>query len=127
MARVRFNIEKVKAALIANDGIVLYTAKALGCDRTALHRFIKKNPVLKEMLEDFDEKIIADSEMIIKNAINEGDVKCAMFALKHLGRSKWSTTINVVEQEPPKIPEIPLTKESRDLGIQYLQSLINKI
>lgn len=120
----RLSVEKVRKALIENQGLIIHTARTLGVHRSTLYEFLKKHPDLKDALDESRHYLIEHAEIILRQNLQNGSLPASMFVLRTLGG--WTERLEIGHNMGADIPEIPTTPEARELGIEYLKALANK-
>jgi hypothetical protein len=86
--KVSLPIKSVVRAILENDGYIGRSAAAIGCTYKALAEFVKKNPVLKELLEDVAELTNDLAESELKKLMRRGNLNAIQFHLRCKARHR---------------------------------------
>lgn len=78
---VKITKKGMMEAIPGSAGILANIARKIGCDRSAVHAYVKKNPEFKELIRQEDEQVndLAEAKLITK--LNEGDMNAIKFRL----------------------------------------------
>lgn len=57
MAKRRYKVSEVETALRASGGLITEAAKALGCDRKTVARYLDRYPRLRKVADEFEEHV----------------------------------------------------------------------
>jgi len=77
----KITIKKFKKAVLGTGGVITLIAQKLGCEVGAIYKFLKRHPLMKEVLDHEDSSVtdLAENKLIKK--IEEGDWKAIKFRL----------------------------------------------
>ena len=92
--------KKVIETLTAAHGNVSLASQKLGVNRRTIHRHMKKNPALRQVVEDCREQMLDKAEGNIFEAAEKGDLAACRFILTTLGKARGYSTRK--EIEPPR-------------------------
>ncbi len=84
----RFAPEQVIHALLMERGYVSGAARRLGCSRKTIHNYIKRHPVVAEMLEDYHGVRLDRYELALERKAQKGSVKAMIAILGTHGRHR---------------------------------------
>ena len=93
--------KKVIGTLTAARGNVSLASEKLGVNRRTIHRHMKKNPALRQVVEDCREQVLDRAEENIFEAAEKGDLAACRFILSTLGKARGYSTRK--EIEPPRV------------------------
>ena len=80
--------DKVQQALEKTHGNVAAAAKALGCERGSLWRYIRKHPGARQVIDDQKETMLDAAEGVLQRRVLEGEAWAVCFFLKTQGKSR---------------------------------------
>lgn len=69
-------------ALLANDGHIPKTAKALKLDPSTVRERVKKDPKLAALMAELDAVMVTDARGVVREAVAKGDVVTARWVLE---------------------------------------------
>ena len=90
--------KKVIEMLTATHGNVSLASQKLGVNRRTIHRHMKKNPALRQVVEDCREQVLDRAEENIFEAAEKGDLAACRFILTTLGKARGYSTRKEIEQ-----------------------------
>ena len=106
-------------ALQANHGLITQSCVALGCSRTALHKYLLKRPYLNEYREEQVEIVLDVAEHNVVNGIYAGDAQYTRWFLDRQGQRRGYVTraehsgpggtpipFTIIERVPPLIDRL---------------------
>lgn len=124
--RPRFNAKQIIEALEKNGGMVTYAAKALGCHYHTVMNAIRTDKKVAAAYEEIKERVLDIAENRIEQDIINGNVETAKWYVRYKGKHRgYVDKENSDFTEASLITDIPMSKEARTLGLQYLRSLKN--
>jgi DNA-binding XRE family transcriptional regulator len=80
--------EKFKQACKGSGGIGTVVARAIGVTRQAIYHYLKRNPEMKEFLDEEGDKIIDVAEHNIDKEIVAGNIEISKWALINRKKGK---------------------------------------
>lgn len=111
------NITKFKEALEGSGGVQAVIAKKCGVDRSTISRYINKNPKMRILQEQEQERIIDVAENKLHALIGDKDIRAIKFFLETKGKSRGY----VAKQELEIAGNLAMfTKEERAAEIKRL-------
>ena len=100
--------KKVIGTLTAARGNVSLASEKLGVNRRTIHRHMKKNPALRQVVEDCREQVLDRAEENIFEAAEKGDLAACRFILTTLGKARGYSTRKEIEQPRVRsVEELP--------------------
>ena len=87
-ARRRYKVAEVEAALRANAGLQTEAARALGCERRTIARYIERHPRLAKVRADVEERMKDVSESRLFRLLSEGDPATLRWYLARKARDR---------------------------------------
>jgi transposase-like protein len=116
---------RVRKALQEAGGIVAHAARLLGVDRVTVWRWLKRYPELAQVREEARERLVDAAEDVIARAVEQGDVRAAMFVLDRLGWSRgWGRRQEMTLTIDTLRPRLIAMLEARGLPVEeYLPRL----
>lgn len=88
MAKERFTIEMIAAALVKHKGFKTYAAKELGCSLSTIERRCAESRALQEVVRESRESMLDFAEGKLLTHIKENDVTSLIFYLKTKGKAR---------------------------------------
>lgn len=113
----RLKIETFKNALTGSFGVQAVIAKTCGVERSTITKFLNKNPKMRVLLEEEQERIIDVAENKLHAAIGDRDMKAIKFFLQTKGRKRGYQNTQSIEIEGNVSN---LSKEEREAEIKRL-------
>ncbi len=84
----RISKKKFKEACTGSGGVQAVVAKAIGVTRQSICIYLKKNPDMKQLLDEEGEKVMDAAEHNIDRDIVAGDIESSKWALTNRKRGK---------------------------------------
>lgn len=111
MSHPKLNRKKVLAALDGSMGITSAIAQKCGCSRVTLWKWLKKNPKIREMIDQENEGFIDFTEHQLIKRIKDGDTTAIIYALKTKGKHRgWAERLELAGAKDQPI-EIEVTEK----------------
>jgi len=96
--------QEIAKAIIDCDGFIMKAAIRLKISYGTINKLIKKNPKLRNIIQDSTEALLDLAESKLKDGILQGDKTCILFCLKSRGRHRgWiedGSGIEMSDQKP---------------------------
>ncbi len=122
----KITVNKVIKALIKNNGYISFAAREIGCHRNTITNMMKSHPEIREIVDDKIELKLDIAEIQIENAIKSGDLSTAKWYLDRIGKKRGYGITTIQQDSESEIPQIPISKDTQKLGIEYLRNLHNE-
>jgi hypothetical protein len=94
---VKVPTEDIIAALKKSSGMIVAAARILGCDPSVIHLRKKRVAKVMETIKTEREKFIDVAEIKLQQAVQRGDLRAIIFALKTVGRDRGYVPHSAVE------------------------------
>ena len=92
---------KIIEAIDASMGNITVTARHLNVSRQTLYDWLEKDEILRTELEHAREGLCDLAENVLIRHLEQGNLKAAVFVLKHIGRKKDLTQNEAASFVPP--------------------------
>ena len=131
-SRIRaLTLERVREALIANNGLVFQTANLLGVDHKTLKEYILTYPELREAIRAGKGVVLDRAEKKLYKLAERGDLGAIKFLLATLGKGRGFTERSEVRHgSDPKSPIIVQQTHTLDtlgLPIEVRKAIVEAI
>lgn len=97
MAKEKFNVKQVIAALNQSKGFLAPTASALSCSLSTVNNYIKKHSTIREALYEIKESRTDFVESKLFKAIGEDNLTAIIFYLKTQAKNRGYSEKSEVE------------------------------
>lgn len=84
----KYSAAQVIEAIDETKGLLVYTAKKLGCDRATVYRYIQQYPTVAAAVKEARESVTDMAELALYKAIQEGEGWAVCFYLKTQGKQR---------------------------------------
>lgn len=88
MAKPRYTVEQVVAALNECHGLIYLAARRLGCTYQTIRNYKERHPAVREAGEQKRGEMVDAAEASLYKAIQGGEAWAVCFTLKTLGKSR---------------------------------------
>lgn len=88
MAKQRYTVKQVVAALTETKGLIYLAAKKLGCEPKTIHNYVNRYPAVKETLTAARGEMVDVAEAKLFQAMNAGEQWAVLFALRTQGKDR---------------------------------------
>ena len=88
MARQRYTVEQIIAALKDSKGLIYLAARRLGCHHSTVVRYADKYPKIRETINACRETRIDVAESKLDEAVERGEAWAVCFTLKTIGKPR---------------------------------------
>jgi hypothetical protein len=101
----KIGAEKVAEAIRKTGGVLAAAARALGCDRSTIHRYVNDYATVREAYEEANETNLDIAEGKLLEQVRAGDPKQIQFFLRTKGRSRgYGDKMEVTGEDGGAIP-----------------------
>jgi hypothetical protein len=128
MAAEKFTAEQVARAVTSAKGLVYLAARALGCSKRTVSRYVSKYDCVKEALEDARGEVVDVAEDKLFKALDAEEPWAIRFVLRSLGQDRgygYNTIPGVnapasgarQQQLPPSVVIVARSADAMDLAL----------
>src|SRR4029453_9167187 len=88
MAKQRYTVAQVIAALRASKGMVSIAAQRLGCEQETVMNYCRRYPTVEAVKREARNEVLDEAELRLWQAIRRDEPWAIAFTLKTIGRSR---------------------------------------